>query len=684
MSYPQWNDNEVDLLRRIAENSSSFASGSVSSIVAGSGITITPAGGTGAVTISSGAASSGVFTGLNGQTITGNASGAWEVLANGTNQNITLTPVGTAAGSLVGSFSRNFTSSTNAQGLELISDGTSIATSYTASTYNAGNNSYGRTAFNRARGTLAAPAEVVNGDILGAVISRAYTNGAFASLAEIDFVVSGAVTANQRPPSSIEFYTNASNGAQTLALTVNAAQQSIHASGTAALPSISFISDPDTGFYRNTANQVTIAAGGAQGFSFTTTRMTNVNGDAYVEMTGVSAVNIIAGGTNQNITLTPSGTGKVLIPDGSAANPGLAFTNDTNSGLYRAGGDQIGLAVNGALSVLFNPTAGSISAVSNLLLAGGGAGTDSVRVTNTTAATSSITGAFRVGNDTAVTTVGIGGGNLWAGKVITAGTGTPASDRQVTLDGTVGTATIKGGNGGWVTSYGFTGAANTALGGFSLYGSDDAANYFFIGPTYLSNYIRFTAASTSVQATTAATSTTSGALQVGSNIGLSGNAGGLSYFGGDIVITTASNNNIFLNATGTNVNRFVAFTKSGLNRINVGTTGNEAGTNTGSNFIVVGYDDAGSLLGTWLQITRAAGNTSLASTTEATTGGAGSFTTPGGIYAAKKIVSATDITAVGALAIGNTVGAAIAVASTHKVTILIGGVTYYLLATNIA
>jgi hypothetical protein len=37
----------------------------------------------------------------------------------------------------------------------------------------------------------------------------------------------------------------------------------------------------------------------------------------------------------------------------------------------------------------------------------------------------------------------------------------------------------------------------------------------------------------------------------------------------------------------------------------------------------------------------------------------------------------------GALAIGNTVASAVAVASTHKVTIVIGGTTYYLLATNV-
>lgn len=43
----------------------------------------------------SGRPGDGIFRGLNGQTITGNSSGAWAVTANGTNQNITLTPSGT-------------------------------------------------------------------------------------------------------------------------------------------------------------------------------------------------------------------------------------------------------------------------------------------------------------------------------------------------------------------------------------------------------------------------------------------------------------------------------------------------------------------------------------------------------------------------------------------------------------
>ena len=46
-------------------------------------------------------------------------------------------------------------------------------------------------------------------------------------------------------------------------------------------------------------------------------------------------------------------------------------------------------------------------------------------------------------------------------------------------------------------------------------------------------------------------------------------------------------------------------------------------------------------------------------------------------------MTAGALTATGAVAIGNTVAAAVAVASTHKVTMVIGGVTYYLLASNV-
>lgn len=46
-------------------------------------------------------------------------------------------------------------------------------------------------------------------------------------------------------------------------------------------------------------------------------------------------------------------------------------------------------------------------------------------------------------------------------------------------------------------------------------------------------------------------------------------------------------------------------------------------------------------------------------------------------------VNSTAATFAGAVAINNTVATAVAVASTHKVTMVIGGVTYYLLASNV-
>jgi hypothetical protein len=54
-----------------------------------------------------------------------------------------------------------------------------------------------------------------------------------------------------------------------------------------------------------------------------------------------------------------------------------------------------------------------------------------------------------------------------------------------------------------------------------------------------------------------------------------------------------------------------------------------------------------------------------------------------GLWASTGLAVTGALSSTGALAIGNTVATAVAVASTHKVTIVIGGTTYYLLATNV-
>jgi hypothetical protein len=48
-----------------------------------------------------------------------------------------------------------------------------------------------------------------------------------------------------------------------------------------------------------------------------------------------------------------------------------------------------------------------------------------------------------------------------------------------------------------------------------------------------------------------------------------------------------------------------------------------------------------------------------------------------------EIIGTGGVSVAGALAISNTVAVSVAAASTHKVTMVIGGVTYYLLASNV-
>jgi len=70
----------------------------------------------------------------------------------------------------------------------------------------------------------------------------------------------------------------------------------------------------------------------------------------------------------------------------------------------------------------------------------------------------------------------------------------------------------------------------------------------------------------------------------------------------------------------------------------------------------------------------------------------GLFLSNAGVTSIRDVTGAADLftlsltgaaTFAGAVAIGNTVGVGVAVASTHKVTMVIGGVTYYLLASNV-
>ena len=57
--------------------------------------------------------------------------------------------------------------------------------------------------------------------------------------------------------------------------------------------------------------------------------------------------------TNGDVVITPNGTGNVVlggplsVPSGSTGTPSIAFTGDTNTGIYRPGADQVAISTNG-------------------------------------------------------------------------------------------------------------------------------------------------------------------------------------------------------------------------------------------------------------------------------------------------------------------------------------------------
>lgn len=140
----------------------------------------------------------------------------------------------------------------------------------------------------------------------------------------------------------------------------------LFADGTAAAPSISFAADTDTGFYRSSANTVAFSSGGTMLGRFTTGDGTTFDirnaGSAGISISSGGAVSIVnAGGTNQNITLTPSGTGITVNSGGgyftgsgtpaNGSDGGVEVTGSNTQGnifAFRRGTGAIPLVLQGA------------------------------------------------------------------------------------------------------------------------------------------------------------------------------------------------------------------------------------------------------------------------------------------------------------------------------------------------
>jgi len=98
---------------------------------------------------------------------------------------------------------------------------------------------------------------------------------------------------------------------------INATTRITSGNGSAASPAYSFTGDPDNGVYLSATNQVAISTGGADRLR---------TDSAITEFLSV----------------------QVGVPGGSAASPGVAFTGDLNTGVFRSGADDMRLATNGA------------------------------------------------------------------------------------------------------------------------------------------------------------------------------------------------------------------------------------------------------------------------------------------------------------------------------------------------
>jgi hypothetical protein len=199
--------------------------------------------------------------------------------------------------------------------------------------------------------------------------------------------------------------------------------------GTAALPALTFSGDTNTGAYRVGANSLGFSTDGVN-------RMT---------------VNI------SDVTVAAS---QLLISVGGAGAPALAFANDADCGLYRAGADDIRFAVGGAEKMKWTAAGVNIPTVDGAMTVNGAltinaalAATGGLTVTQSA---SNTIGATITGNGSAFGAL-ITGGATGPGADIRAGGGN-SSAIVVTGAGTGITADIQAGG---TTGYGLVIQPNT-------------------------------------------------------------------------------------------------------------------------------------------------------------------------------------------------------------------------------
>lgn len=161
--------------------------------------------------------------------------------------------------------------------------------------------------------------------------------------------------------------------------------------GLEASPSIAFASDSNTGFYRIGEDQIGISTGGSNRVSISTTAVTLTNNmilnvgssgtssplNVYGLITGNNGLTISAGTsalqattcttltssslltanagiTINNSALTISGTSTILLQNGTLGAPSIAFSSDTDTGLYYTASSVLNVSNNNQQTFSFN------------------------------------------------------------------------------------------------------------------------------------------------------------------------------------------------------------------------------------------------------------------------------------------------------------------------------------------
>ena len=364
------------------------------------------------------------------------------------------------------------------------------------------------------------------------------------------------------------------------------------------------------------------------------------NGSAFVNSTLTAGTGISISNGAGSITITAT-DGNITLDDGTAAAPSLNFTSDTNTGLYRPAADTVGIV---------------------------GGGHDIVRLTDVASATDYLEIKNAIGVSTPLhvlasgpsTNIGMhlqpkGSGLLTisdgtdfnkgirfrssssAASAITLLDAVSTAGRVITLpdatDTLVGKATTDTLTNKTLTSPTLTTPISATL-------TSPASNNLTLGTGSFGTALTVASAT----GTVSIASTTAGASGAGALVVAGGLAtGAASYFGGSIsfptstgVISTVNDGRLFLDGS--------------------------ANQNGGS---IILYGDAHP---SFPSQNIYAANTHVYKNINGTQ---------------QLSLSLTDATFAGAVAIGNTTAASVAAPSTHKVSILIGGVQYYLLASNV-